>query len=189
LLIDIAVAIVIATTIGFGTAWYAVEHGTLFDAAAIGNWTAFPLSGSPDADPYTIARLARTGEIPLGAGEGIAFTAETDSAGVSLSGNCDYTVAGQTPAARLWTLTAYANDGHLMANPAGRFGLDSRELVRRADGSFEIAVSSTVQPGNWLPTAPLAHFKLILRLYDTPLTIGGRAADLVMPSISRRRCG
>ena len=39
-------------------------------------WKASPGAGSPDADPYSIARLARTGEVPLGAGEGLAFTAD-----------------------------------------------------------------------------------------------------------------
>ncbi len=188
LLIDIAVAIVIAATIGLGTAWYAVDHGTPFNALTIGAWTAYPLSGSPDADPYSIARLARTGEVPLGAGEGLAFTSENDSDGVPLAGNCTYAVAGQMLTARLWTLTAYGADGRLMATPAGRYSLDSREVVRRPDGSTDIAVSSAVQPGNWLPVAPLAHFKLMLRLYDTPVTIGGRAADLIMPSILRGRC-
>ena len=51
-----------------------------------GAWTAWPHAGSPDADPYSIAMLARTGEVPLGAGEGIAFTAEIDSDGAPLSG-------------------------------------------------------------------------------------------------------
>ena len=91
--------------------------------------------------------LARTGEVPLGAGEGISFTAEVDSTGAPLSGACTYRIVGQTPAARLWTLTAYDGAGRLMANAARRPGFHSREIVRNADGSFEITISPEVAAG------------------------------------------
>ena len=88
LLVDIAIALVIAVTIGVSTAWYAIERGFLFGAISAGAWTAWPTAGSADADPYSLATLARTGEVPLGAGEGISFTAENDSDGKPLSGSC-----------------------------------------------------------------------------------------------------
>ena len=188
LLIDIAIALVIAVTIGVSTAWYAIEHGFIFGAVTAGAWTAWPTAGSVDADPYSLATLARTGEVPLGAGEGIAFTAENDSAGEPLSGTCAYQVIGQTPAARLWTLTAYDRDGRLMVNAARRSGFHSREIVRRPDGSFVITVSPQVVAGNWLPVSRVGHFRLVLRLYDTPLTTGSRIADLTMPDIRKAGC-
>lgn len=188
LIIDIAIALVLALTIGVSSAWYAIEHGFLFGAVTAGAWTAWPTAGSADADPYSLATLARTGEVPLGAGEGIAFTAEDDSAGEPLAGTCSYEVAGQTPAARLWTLTAYDSDGRLMVNAARRSGFHSREIVRRPDGSFVIAVSPEVAPGNWLPVGRVGHFRLVLRLYDTPLTTGSRIADLTMPDIRKMSC-
>lgn len=187
-LIDIAIAVLIATALGFLSAWYALDRGPLFGAVAVGSWTAWADAGSAAADPYAVATLARTGELPLGAGEGIAFTAETDSAGEPLAGKCNYLVAGQTPAARLWTLTAYDGEGRLMTNAAHRTGFHSREILRRPDGSFVIAVSPAVEPGNWLPVAPVERFKLVLRLYDTPLTTGSQIADLAMPRIDRGDC-
>ena len=75
LLLDIVIALVLAIVIGVSTAWYAIEHGFIFGAVTAGAWTAWPTAGSADADPYSLATLARTGEVPLGAGEGIAFTA------------------------------------------------------------------------------------------------------------------
>lgn len=160
----------------------------MFGSVAIGEWTAWPLAGSPDADPYSLARLARTGEVPLGAGEGLAFTTETDRDGEPLEGNCLYRIVGQTPAARLWTLTAYDTEGRLMANAAQRQGFHSREILRRSDGSFEIAVSVDVQAGNWLPISRVESFILVLRLYDTPLTTGGTLSDSTMPEIIRVTC-
>jgi hypothetical protein len=188
LVIDIAIAIAIATVIGFSTAWIAVTHGYLFGAIHAGGWTAWPSAGSADADPYSLATLARDGEVPLGEGEGIAFTADTDTDGAPLSGTCSYELAGQTPAARLWTLTAYDADGRLMLNAPRRQGFHSREIVRRTDGSFAIEISSQVKPGNWLPVAPVSRIKLVLRLYDTPLTTGSRIADLAMPAIRKVSC-
>jgi hypothetical protein len=187
-MIDIAVAILVAVVLGVSTAWYAVEQGYQFGGVTVGAWKSWPQAGSPTADPYSLAMLARTGEVPLGAGEGLAFTAETDSSGEPLSGRCTYRVVGQTPAARLWTLTAYDLSGRLMVNTARRSGFHSREIVRNSDGSFDIAVSPAVEAGNWLPVNAADRFKLVFRLYDTPLTTGGRVADLTMPEIRRERC-
>lgn len=188
LLIDLVVAIVVATVVGFSTAWLAVEHGPLFGAVTVGQWTAWPRAGSANADPYSLAVLARTGEVPLGAGEGLSFTAEDDADGEPLDGHCTYEVVGQAPSARLWTLTAYDADGRLMVNAAYRTGFHSREIVRREDGSFVITVSPKVASGNWLPIAAVDRFRLVLRLYDTPVTSGGRFADLVMPEIRKGPC-
>jgi len=188
LLIDLAIAVVVAVAVGVSSAWYAVDRGRLFGAVTVGGWTAWPQEGGGDADPYTLAMLARTGEVPLGAGEGLSFTAERDADGAPLSGKCTYDVLGETPAARLWTLTATDDDGRLMVNVAHRPGFHSREIVREGDGGFVILVSSTVKPGNWLPIGTVERFRLVLRLYDTPLTTGSQIASLVMPAIRKTSC-
>jgi hypothetical protein len=188
LLIDIAIAIAIAVLVGIPTAWLAVERGNLFGAVTAGSWTAWPGAGSPEADPYSLAMLARTGEVPLGAGEGLSFTADTDADGMPLSGRCTYRLTGQTPAARLWTLTAYDAGGRLMVSPARRPGFHSREILRDPDGGFVVTVAAGVQPGNWLPVGLVDRFRLVLRLYDTPLTTGSSLAELVMPRIGRADC-
>jgi hypothetical protein len=188
LLIDIALGILVATIIGFSTAWIAVKHGRLFGSVTIGSWTAWPQAGSADADPYSVALLARSGEVPLGAGEGLAFAAVNDDDGEPLQGECVYSIEGQTPAARLWTLTAYDAEGRLIVNPARRSGFHSREIIRGVDGSFHITVSPDVEPGNWLPTAHSAGLQLVLRLYDTPLTTASEFTNIDMPRIARVRC-
>lgn len=189
LLIDIALAIVVATTIGFSTAWFAVEHGRLFGAVTVNAWTAWPDAGGPDADPYSVALLARSGEVPLGAGEGIAFTATADDRGAPLWGGCVYAVNGQTPTARLWTLSAYDSEGRLMVHAAHRAGFHSREILRQPDGSLVITVSPDVEPGNWLPTNRTKQLQLVLRLYDTPLTTATEFVNIDMPRIDKVRCG
>jgi hypothetical protein len=76
-----------------------------------------------------------------------------------------------------------------MANAARRAGFHSREILRRADGSLNIAVSPDVEPGDWLPIARVEAFQLVLRLYDTPLTTASEFVDIDMPRIDRERCG
>ena len=188
LIIDLAIAIALAVVVGVSSAWMAVERGRLFGAVTVGDWVAWPLEGSTEADPYSLAMLARTGEVPLGAGEGLSFTADRDADGAALSGHCAYLIVGETPPARMWTLTAYDSEGRLMVNVARRPGFHSREIVRNADGTFVIAVSSSVESGNWLPIASVDAFNLVLRLYDTPLTTGSQIASLVMPAIRKVAC-
>jgi hypothetical protein len=187
-LIDLAIAVAIAIAVGVSSAWFTIERGRLFGAVNVGAWTAWPQEGSTDADPYSLAMLARTGELPLGAGEGLSFTATRDSSGAPLSGRCTYAVSGSTPTARMWTLTAYDSSGPLMVNAVRRSGFHSREIVRAVDGSFVITVSTGVASGNWLPIAPVDRIGLVLRLYDTPLATGSQIADLIMPTIERVAC-
>ncbi len=187
-LLGLIVALGVATVTGVGTAWYAIEQGQLFGAVAAGNWTAWPGTGREDPDPYSLAMLARTGEVPLGASEGLAFSATHDDDGNPLTSACVYQVFGEAPAARLWTLTAYDERGLLMANAARRAGFHSREVVRGTSGLFSITVSAEVAPGNWLPVGTSGNFGLVLRLYDTPLTTGSQIGDLVMPGIGKVGC-
>jgi hypothetical protein len=186
--LDIAIAFVVAVATAVSSAWWAVDHAPLFDALRVGAWTAWPRAASADADPYDLAAAARTPAFPLGPAEGLAFTADADDAGVPLYGGCQYEIAGETPPARLWTLTVYDADGQLMANPADRHGYHSRQILRQPDGRFSIAVAPRVQPGNWLPVSADARFKLVLRLYDTQLTSSARPTTLTMPSIRKVIC-
>lgn len=187
LLIDLAIAIAIAAVLGFGSAVAVLDRDRLFGAVTRGAWTAWPDSGSQDADPYSKAILARSGEVPLGAGEGLAFVADYDDGDERLQSRCSYIVEGQTPPARLWTLTVYDGDGHLMDNPVRRTSFTSREILRREDGSFAITVAAEAEPGNWLPVQPDNDLRLVLRLYDTPLTSSG-VGDAGMPSIRQVSC-
>ena len=73
--------LMIAAAIGLGATWFTLTRGVAFGALTIGAWTAWPKSGSVDIDPYARASIARSGELPIGTGDGIAFYAHTDDAG------------------------------------------------------------------------------------------------------------
>ena len=183
------VALVLAAAVGLGLTWMTTTRGTELGTLAIGAWTARPRIGTTDIDPYSRATITRNGELPIGTGDGISFTARADDKKKPLDGRCDVVVSGVTPAARFWTLTLYDNKGHLVANSLQRYGFTSEEIVRSADGGFEIHIASRARAGNWLPTGGIERYSLMLRLYDTPVGVATRTKrDAPMPQIATVGC-
>jgi hypothetical protein len=179
----------LAAAIGLGATWMTLTRGVAFGSLTIGAWTAWPKSGSVDIDPYARATIARTGELPVGAGDGVAFYAHTDDSGNALDGRCAFVVSGMTPAARYWTLTLYDAHGRLVANALDRHGFTSAELVRETDGRFVISVGPRARPGNWLPSGGVEQFVLVWRLYDTPIGVASLTTkEGPMPAIVRKGC-
>ncbi|RQH11037.1 DUF1214 domain-containing protein [Bradyrhizobium sp. RP6] len=182
-------ALLLATVVGVGATWMTTTRGTEIGALTIGAWTARPRTGTADVDPYSRATIVRNGELPIGTGDGVAFTATTDDKKKALDGRCDVVVSGVTPPARFWTLTLYDRKGHLVANSLQRYGFTSQEIVRQSDGSFEIRIASRSRAGNWLPTGGIERYALMLRLYDTPVGVATRTQrDAPMPSITTVGC-
>ena len=189
LLLGSLFAFAVAALVGLGATYFALTRGAAFGALRIGAWTAWPKTGTADADPYARASIARTGQLPIGLGDGVSFSAQTDDSGRILDGRCEVTLNGVTPAARFWTLTLYNAEGHLAANSINRYGFTSQEIVRRADGSFDIVVAPRASAGNWLPTGGVERYALVLRLYDTAVGISTRAGrEVPMPSVKTGNC-
>lgn len=196
-------ALLIGLPIGAWTAWSAIRTDIGIGALSVGPWTAWPDEGSQGADPYTRAKVAARGTVPLGIGEGVAFEALADSSGQPLMRRCDYAVSGRTPKARIWTLTAHDvgqqdRGGEALTRPDGEVAaLTSRDLVRGEDGSFTIAIGPTPGPGDRIvlrpakPAAPPAlpqRLRIVLRLYDSPVSTSAELFEPTMPSIERRGC-
>jgi hypothetical protein len=189
LLLGFLFCFAVAAAFGLGLTQFALTRGTAFGAITIGAWTAWPRTGTADIDPYARAGIARSGELPIGSGDGVAFFATSDDAGKSLDGRCTVTISGTTPAARFWTVALYDLDGRLIPNAVDRYGFTSQEIARRADGSFEIALSARARPGNWLPTGGIDRYVVVLRLYDTPVGVATRSAkDAPMPAVAQGNC-
>lgn len=189
LLIGTLFAFIVAAAVGLGVTYLALTRGAAFGALTIGSWTAWPKTGTADADPYARASVARSGQLPIALGDGVAFTAQSDDNGKTLDGRCDVVLSGVTPAARFWTLTLYNLNGELVSNSIGRFGFSSQEIVRHADGSFDIVVAPRASPGNWLPTGGVERYTLALRLYDTAVGVSTKAGrEIPMPQVMTRSC-
>ena len=189
LLFVTVLALALATIVGIGTTWTTTTKGTDLGTLTIGSWTARPKTGTADIDPYSRATIVRNGELPIGTGDGVAFTTATDDRNKPLDGRCDVVLSGVTPPARFWTLTLYDTKGHVVANALQRYGFTSQEIVRAADGSFEIHVASRSRAGNWLPTGGIERYALMLRLYDTPVGVATRSQrEAPMPAITTLGC-
>jgi len=189
LLLGTLFALVVAVVVGLGATYLALTGSTAFGAFSIGSWTAWPKSGTTDADPYARALIARSGRLPTALGDGVAFVAQADDNGRTLDGRCDVVLSGITPSARYWTLTLYNREGDLVANSVHRHDFTSHEIVRRADGSFRVDVAPRAQPGNWLPTGGIERYILVLRFYDTPVGISTKEGrEVPMPAIKTESC-
>jgi len=188
LLIGTLFALGVAALVGLGTTWLALTQGQAFGGLAVGAWTAWPRHGTAAIDPYARAMVARSGQLPVGSGDGIAFIARTDDKGAPLDGRCDVVLDGMTPQARYWTLTLYDPEGALVRNSVQRHGFTSHGVLRRANGSFEVNVGPRSRPGNWLPTGGIERYVLVLRLYDTPIGAATRGREVIMPTVTRRAC-
>lgn len=180
----------LAGSIGLGATWMTATRGVDIATVAIGPWLARPQAGTRAIDPYARAAIARSGELPLGIGDGVAFRATTDDDGRPLDGRCDVVIGGTMPTARFWTLTLHDSAGRLVANALARYGFTSQEVIRGADGSFAVTLAPRARAGNWLPTGGIERYVVALRFYDTP--VGGVSTrnqrDMPMPTIKTADC-
>ena len=108
-------ALALATAVGLGSTYMTSTRGTDLGTLTIGAWTARPKSGSSDIDPYSRASIARSGELPIGTGDGIAFSATSDDKKKPLDGRCDVVVSGVTPGGPVLDADAVRPQG-----PSGR---------------------------------------------------------------------
>lgn len=182
-------ALAIAIGGGGGSVWYMLEAQEGTGAIHIGMWTAFPDIGTPEADPYSKARVAREGVLALGRAEGLAFVAERDSGGEPLRRECAYSIEGGFPTARFWTL--YAADQSLDVIATGKprpAALQSYQILRQPNNSAIISVSSHPSPGNWLPVQGTGAMYFVLTFYDTPIASSTGLSDVVLPQILKAGC-
>lgn len=183
--IVIVAALAVGILSGLGITWLTSTNKNGLGAINIKAWSAWPKSGTADADPYSRSIFAREGEIPLGSADGISFTATSDDNGDNLDGGCNIHITGVVSAARFWTLTVYDIRGRLVG---GRHGFTSAEVLWTPDAHVDIVLAPRARSGNWIPTGGRERIEVVLRLYDAPLGIGGRSIDkLEMPAI-RQEC-
>ncbi len=174
---------------GLGSALWIVKRPYPVGRAEARAWVAWPQLGASDVDPYSRAILSRSGDIPIGLGEGFPMTATVDDSNRPLEARCTYRLAGQTPAARFWTLTLYGEDGQIIENAQERGSFTSAEIVRDETGRFDIVLARQPEPGNWLQMPKEGRVKVVLRLYDTPLSASlVRLDPAILPSVTREGC-
>ncbi|MEO8606159.1 MAG: DUF1214 domain-containing protein [bacterium] len=179
-------AIVAGLVLGLGSAQVMVRRGVAAAMVRNGAWQTSLDTGSAAASPYLRAQVAVAGLLALNRDETIYFRADRDESGHRFDGSCDVVIDGSDPAARWWSITAYAEDNYLIANPEQRYSFSQSTVQRQADGQFRIIASPRRQAGNWLPVAA-APFDLTLRLYNPAPEVGADPAGVALPRI-RQAC-
>ncbi len=186
----VAISLVIAFGGGIVSTLVALEATSGFGSIKIGAWNAFPESQTIEADPYAKAHRADAGKLLYGTAEGLAFTAANDSSGQRLTGQCRYTLTGNLPPARFWTIYVADQQGNLLDDGSGRsIALNSRNLLHGPEGGVSITLASTATPFNWLAVPANVDFKLVLTLLDTPIAGSAGLIDITMPMINKTDCG
>lgn len=180
--------LIVGVLIGLFLTDKAIHYKWFSGKLQIGVWQAWPDVGVFDANPYARAVLSRDAVLPLGAAEGMTFSAFYDDMGRNLSGDCDYRIHGKVPSTRFWSLTIYDQEGHVMPNPANRFGFHSEDILWHQNGHFEIIVARYARPGNWIPHNGTDQMRFVLRLYNTAIGSSLLLEELDMPKISRETC-
>lgn len=191
LFMNFMVFVTLSTLIGLGTAWHMIEHGNSITTLKAGPWVSWIKAGNQQADPYTRAHFARTGQLPMSSTIARYFEAVTDNRGRALRANCEYKISGNAIEAMWWSIAAYDDDGQIFQNKSGRYSYNSANIFLRDDGAFEIRTAQRARPGNWLPTEGYGRFRLSLRIYrpsqndsfDTTET-----AKNQLPEITRVEC-
>ena len=187
--IIILIALAVGIISGLALTWVASASSFGFGAIRIGAWSAWPKSGTVEADPYSRAIFARAGELPLGLADGFSFVASSDDIGAPLDGRCDIHIEGRLPLARFWTLTIYDSRGRLIDNVGERWGYTSAEVLWEPDAHVDIVLAPRARSGNWVPTGGRDQIVAILRLYDAPVGVGSRSGDAIeMPAIRQEFC-
>jgi hypothetical protein len=187
LLAGLLLAFGIAGALGLWLTYVTVDRPLGISSLRSGPWSGDLGAGSLQADPYSRAMVARLGEAPLPASDGIALLARTDSSGVTLEGRCDYQLEGEVPGARLWTLAVTDEEGFPIANAADRWGIGSTAMVRPFGEGTTVTLAPSVRPGNWLPTPESGPFVLALRLYEAAGTFATNPPP-ALPSLRRLGC-
>jgi len=182
--------IVTGTALGLGTAWWSVRNGGPAESRfQVGPWEGSLLAGSPNADLYTRARVAMVGLLALDRRETVYYIARTDSAGQALRSRCRYRIDGVAPAARWWSLTAYAEDHFLFDAAQGRFSLNGALATLDARGEFHLWTGPTAitdgAADHWLPTPGDRGLELTLRLYHPSEVLRQTPQALIAPTIER----
>jgi hypothetical protein len=179
----------IALLAGFGSSWYMIERGSRLTTLHVGPWTTWVAAGRANADPYTRARFARQGSLPIPADLARTYEAFRDGDGDRLHSSCEYAVEGEGLESGWWSLAVFDEKGRLIPNTAERHAFNSQTIARGPDGSFLVTLSRDARPGNWLPTSGAGRLALVLTVHANRAS-SGRADDSpdTLPLIRKVAC-
>jgi hypothetical protein len=124
-------------------------------AAAGSQWQHWDISLAAPAHPYAVAHYLLAGRFPPPSGQIVEFTADRDSDGNPIDGDCVYTVTGKPVASRWWSIAIPQSGSD--TNPV----ITAEAAVLDANGLLTVTMSRYPVPGNWLKPATGSNYSLI----------------------------
>jgi hypothetical protein len=185
--LKILATFVIGVALGLFATWFFVFRGAMPGGVSDGPWKTNLSVGSASGDMATRASVAVHGLLALNRSETVYYTAVSDTGGEALDGRCDYLIAGRDPAARWWSITAYAEDDFLIPNPQNRYSISKNSVLHEAGGGFTASVSRKPTGNNVIPVAD-APFSLTLRLYNPDPRVVADPAHAALLTIQKVAC-
>jgi len=177
--------------LGLGSARYLVDRGASFTTQQAGPWQFWYNEGRTDADPYTRARTARSGRLPVTAASALFLTATTDSDGGRLISGCSYEIIARPIPAQWWNITLFDDKGGLIPNKAERYSYNSENLTMPASGAYRVYVSAKARGGAWLPSGEDNRLMLVMNIVR-PQNIAeastGKLRPDILPEIRKTGC-
>jgi hypothetical protein len=190
--------VISAVAVGLTAAWALVRKAGDASTVQAGPWRASTLTGSPDSGALLRAQVAVAGLLALSRQETMYYIAREDSAGQPLRASCRYAIKGPTPAARWWSVTAYADDYFLFTVPSGRYSFNSEQHRILAGEqpekpqkllSFMMETGPALNGPEWHVPTPASNksggLVLTLRLYNPAPQLAQAPESLKAPTIER----
>lgn len=179
------VVTIVGAFVGIGSAWVWLTR-TDPEGVQAGAWFVNLEAGSTHASMYTRARVAIKALLALERRETLYYLANRDDEGRPLRAQCRYQISGGIPAARWWSVTAYADDFFLFPNPGKRYSISGENPTGANTGEF-LFVTGPAPPEDsdvyWIPTPGDREFFLTLRLYNPAPALQVNPGALAAPSI------
>lgn len=193
LFLSILGAVMVGLLIGIGSAFQAISTGWGVDVQKNNGWRIHKNLSSPQLSVYAKAYLVNSGHLPLPQDQALYFFTYVDSAGKDLTANCRYTLEGDDMDAFWWSVSLHNTDFKPFENSAQRHSFNMSNIIRKNDGRYEIAVSTVVNNGNWLPlnvaaTNDKARFMMSLRLYGIDKKTSEDSEQLPLPTLVKEGC-
>lgn len=191
LVFNIIVFTAIALTVGLGSAWQMIDRGSAVSTVSAGPWTAWYAAGMPDADPYTKAHVARSGNLPIVSTTAMRFVAHSDGSGEPLRPECHYRITVPEVPALWWSLALHDAAGKPIPNAAERHAINSDGVVTGLDGVTQISLAPGARAGYWLPSGGDLDLMLVFRVFrpfDTADLASGEMPEAILPRIEKAGC-
>jgi hypothetical protein len=176
----------IALVMGIGSALLTIDRGSGLTVQRSGPWVMWMRQGSRDADPYTRARQAKLGHLPLSSQIAATWEARYDADGRRLHSSCEYLLEAEPIEASWFALAVYDDKGLLVPNQADRYSFTSQTIAANPDGSFFVVLAREARPGNWLPVGGAGRLVLTITMIEPKPSVLDSAQQL--PNIRRIGC-